>query len=145
MGRSSDAIMYGHGRDYPRGPADLLRCISYCERSCISSTDLRDRMAGKSVEWDRLTEHWDELVSLLDHEIETRTDGMAPATYLAMKRIIAGGDTCLSCDGSGRGVECEKCKGSGRRSGGKCRAQGCYRGAAFCATCRGRGYVGGDR
>ena len=99
-------------------------------------------MAGMSVEWDRLLPEWDNLVALLHHEMETRTDNTAPRTYAEMKRVLNAGTSCSACDGTGRGTECPKCKGSGRRSGGRCRAERCYgRGADFCPACRGRGYT----
>jgi hypothetical protein len=98
-------------------------------------------MAGRSPEWDRLLPHWDALVALLRHEMDTRTDGTAPRTYMEMKRVLADGIACTACDATGRGEECLKCKGTGRRSGGRCRADRCFRGAAYCFTCDGRGYT----
>jgi len=143
-GLSTEAIAYRGHKDHPWDPADLLRCVRYCE-GYISTDELRTRMAGRSVYWDRLLPEWENLTALLRHEMETRTDGMAPRTYAEMRRGIAGGVTCPSCDGSGRGTECVKCKGTGRRSGGRCRAERCYRGADYCPACRGNGYTGGDR
>jgi DnaJ-class molecular chaperone len=84
---------------------------------------------------------WDNLADLLRHEMDTRTDGTAPRTYAEMKRVLADGIACNDCDSTGRGTECGKCKGTGRRSGGRCRAEHCYRGADFCPTCHGRGYT----
>jgi len=138
-GLSSEAIQ-GRGKDHPHDPADLLRCINYC-KGYLSTEQLQKRMAGRSPEWDRLLPHWDSLVSLLEGEMATRTDGTAPATYIEMKRILADGVKCTGCDGTGRGIECDKCKGTGRRSGGRCRAIDCWRGAHLCPTCRGRGFT----
>lgn len=143
MGLSAQAIAYG-GYNHPWDPSDLLRCINYCESSGISTGQLQARMAGRSVEWDRLLPEWDYLTGLLRHEMDTRTDYTAPRTYAAMKRILASGVACAACDATGRGEECVKCKGTGRRSGGRCRA-GCYRGAHACKTCRGHGYTEGDK
>lgn len=139
MGLSAQAIA-GSGTDHPWDPADLLRCINYC-RGRYSTEDLQRRMAGRSVEWDRLLPEWDRLVALLEHEMAVATDGRAPLTYREMKRVLAGGQKCETCDGSGRGAECAKCKGTGRRGSGRCRADRCHHGADFCPGCRGRGYT----
>jgi hypothetical protein len=144
MGLSAQAIA-GGGADHPLDPADLIRCINYCERAGISIKDLRRRMAGRSTAWDRLIPEWDHLVRLVRDEVETRTDGTAPRTFKAMQRILAGGIACADCDSTGRGTECTKCKGTGRRSGGRCRAAHCHWGADFCPTCKGRGYTQKDR
>jgi hypothetical protein len=140
MGLSAQAIA-GGGNNHPWDPSDLLRCINYCEGRGISTDALRTRMTGRSTEWARLMPEWDNLVELLRHEMDTRTDGNAPRTYAEMKRVLADGVACTACDSTGRGTECAKCKGTGRRSGGRCRAEHCYRGADFCATCHGRGYT----
>lgn len=139
LGRSASAIA-GSGKDHPHDPADLLRCINYCTGR-FDTADLRRRMAGRSVEWDRLLPEWDNLVALLRDEMETRTDDMAPATYAEMKRVLNDGSACVTCDSTGRGAECPKCKGTGKRGSGRCRAERCYRGADFCPTCHGRGYT----
>lgn len=140
MGLSAQAIA-GAGRHHPHDPSDLLRCINYCSRSAITTDALRKRMAGKSVQWDRLLPEWDRLVALLRHEMDTRTDGIAPQTYVEMRRLIDAGVSCASCDGTGRGDICTSCNGTGRRSGGRCRAENCHRGADFCGACRGKGYT----
>lgn len=140
MGLSAQAIA-GGGRDHPHDPSDLLRCINYCARAAISTDKLRTRMAGRSTEWDRLLPEWDSLADLLRHEMDTRTDGNAPRTYAEMKRVLNGGIACTACDSTGRGTPCLKCKGTGLRSGGRCRADNCHRGADFCPTCYGRGYT----
>lgn len=137
-GLSARAIA-GGGKDHPHDPSDLYRCITYWGTG--NTDELRRRMAGRSESWDRLLPHWDDLVALLRHEIDTRTDGMAPRTCAEMRRVLNDGIACTDCDSTGRGAECTKCKGTGRRSGGRCRAKGCYRGADFCATCRGDGYT----
>jgi hypothetical protein len=139
-GLSAQAIA-GSGTDHPWDPADLLRCVNYCQRTGITTDGLRRRMAGRSIAWDRLLPEWDHLVALLRHEMDTATDGRAPVTYREMKRVLAAGLKCPKCDGTGRGDPCEKCKGTGRRSGGKCRADHCYQGAALCPDCRGNGYT----
>ena len=139
LGLSAAAIAFG-GRDHPHDPSDLLRCINYCQGR-LSTVDLRTRMAGRSPQWDRLLPEWDNLVTLLRHEMGTRTDGNAPRTYQEMKRVLNDGIACTDCDSTGRGTECAKCKGTGKRGGGRCRAERCYWGADFCQTCRGRGYT----
>lgn len=140
LGMSARAIA-GAGVDHPHDPGDLLRCVNYCRQAGLDTADLRRRMAGRSVEWDRLLPEWDNLVTLLEHEKDTRTDGTAPRTYREMKRVLASGTACAACDSTGRGTECPKCKGTGRRSGGRCRAENCWHGADFCPVCRGRGHL----
>lgn len=139
MGLSAQAIA-GYGTHHPHDPADLLRCVNYCNGR-LSTAELRERMAGRSVEWDRLLPEWDRLAALLRLEMEMRTDKTAPLTYNEMRRVINGGTACAACAATGRGAECPKCKGTGRRSGGRCRAEYCYWGADYCAACRGRGFT----
>lgn len=138
-GLSSQAIA-GLGADHPWDPSDLLRCVNYCAGR-LTTDQIRARMAGRSLSWDRLLPEWDKLTELLRHEMATRMDGRAPRTYYEMKRVLADGVRCAACDGSGRGESCPKCKGTGNRSGGRCHAQRCFNGAAFCPACRGRGYT----
>jgi len=140
MGLSAQAIA-GNGRDHPWDPSDLLRCVRYCESRAITTDALRNRMAGRSIEWDRLLPEWDNLTALLRREMDERADHSAPLTYYAMKRVLDDGVECHTCGGTAKGADCLKCKGTGRRSGGRCRADGCYRGAERCAGCRGRGYM----
>ena len=140
MGLSAQAIS-GKGSHHPWDPSDLLRCVNYCDMNSIDTQRLMERMAGRSAEWDRLLPEWDGLVELLRHEMNTRTDYQAPLTYNEMKRVLAGGIPCSPCDSSGRGEECARCKGTGRRSGGKCRAHRCFRGADSCCSCGGNGYT----
>jgi hypothetical protein len=142
MGLSAQAIA-GHGIDHPWDPADMKRCMDYCAWHNISTKELQRRMAGRSATWDRLLPEWDRLVALLRHEMGTRTDDLAPLTYIEMKVIRSGGVKCVACEGSGRGEACPKCKGTGHRSGGRCRAPLCARGAYACDRCRGRGYTDG--
>jgi len=139
MGLSAQAIAYG-GRDHPHDPSDLLRCVNYCEGR-LSASALRERMTGRSIYWDRLLPEWDRLVALLRHEMESRTDGRAELTHVEMRRLLNNGIACPSCSSTGRGEVCTKCKGTGRRCGGRCRAERCYWGAAFCAACLGNGYT----
>lgn len=141
VGMSAQAIAYG-GKDHPWDPSDLQRCLNYIEAWNIDTPALRKRMAGRSVAWDRLLPEWDNLVSLFRQEIENQGPWWsAPRTYQEMKRILANGIACTACDSTGRGTECPKCKGTGRRSGGTCRAEKCYEGADLCTSCRGRGYA----
>jgi hypothetical protein len=104
-------------------------------------------MASRSPQWARLVEAWDEIHATSEEEVPgylQGRDGEAPRTYKLMKRVIAGGTVCPTCDGTGNGDPCPKCKGTGRRSGGRCRWPYCFRGHYFCPDCRGRGYTGGD-
>jgi hypothetical protein len=140
MGLSAQAIA-GFGDNHPWDPSDLLRCIRYCEGRGIGTSELVRRMTGRSVQWDRLLPEWERLVALLKHEMDVATDGRAPRTYREMKRVLADGISCSTCSGSGRGEDCQKCKGTGRRGGGKCRADRCYSGADYCPECRGNGYT----
>lgn|GEM_PF-3352415 len=139
MGLSARAIA-GGGTDHPHDPDDLLRCVRYCAGRYTTAA-LQARMKGRSQAWDRLLPHWDHLVGLLAEEMGTRTDQCAPRTYFEMRRILADGSACLDCDQTGRGDECVKCKGTGRRGGGRCRAPRCYGGASFCAKCGGKGFT----
>ena len=143
LGLSASAIA-GWGTHHPYDPADLLRCINYCHAIGLTTTELRTRMAGRSAAWDALLPHWDDLVALLRHEMATRDDGNAPRTYVEMRRVIAGGTACDACGATGRGADCPKCNGTGRRCGGRCRATRCYRGADHCPTCRGHGFTISD-
>jgi hypothetical protein len=100
-------------------------------------------MASRSPEWARLVEVWDEIHAMSEEEVPgylTGSNGSASRTYALMKRAIAGGTICSPCDGSGKAEACPKCKGSGRRAGGRCRAEGCASGYRYCRICRGRGY-----
>jgi hypothetical protein len=139
LGLSAAAIAYG-GTDHPHDPSDLLRCMNYCNGR-FTTSELRTRMAGRSIYWDRLLPEWDHLTDLLRQEMQEPHDGRAPHTYNEMKRVLAAGIKCQSCSGTGRGDICQKCKGTGRRSGGQCRAPACYRGADHCNACRGNGYT----
>lgn len=139
MGLSAQAIA-GGGQHHPHDPSDLLRCLSYCEGRGIDTDALTARMKNRSVEWGRLLPEWDNLAALLRHEMDTMTDGTAPRTYAEMKRVLNAGVACTDCDSTGRGTTCVKCKGTGRRGGGRCRADRCFRGADFCPGCHGQGY-----
>jgi hypothetical protein len=136
-GESAKAIA-GYGNSHPHDPSDLLRCIKYWGTG--RTVELQRRMAGRSIYWDRLLPHWDELVALLREEMETAT-GRAPRTYFEMKRVLDDGIACTDCDATGVKESCIKCKGTGRRSGGRCRP--CYGSgiATYCPTCRGKGYT----
>lgn len=89
LGLSAQAIAYSSSVDHPWDPSDLSRCLKYCAGNSISTSALRKRMAGRSPEWDALLPHWDELAGLLADEVDTRTDGCAPATYARMKQLLS--------------------------------------------------------
>ena len=131
-GMSAQAIA-GLGDSHPHDPGDLLRCVRYCERIGLTTKNLRRRMAGRSIYWDRLLPEWDELVAMLKREMAGQDSWRAPLTYRAMRRLLDDGTKCVACDGSGVGARCGKCKGSGHRSGGICRAPGCNHGFRGCA------------
>ena len=88
LGLSAKAIAYSSSVDHPWDPSDLRRCLKYCAETGLSTSALRERMSGRSPEWDALLPHWDELAGLLADEINTRTDGTAPATYARMKQLL---------------------------------------------------------
>ena len=90
LGMSARAIAYAGHTDHPHDPADLNRCVVYCRSEGISAATLRERMAGRSPQWDALLPHWNELTGLLADEAETRTDGCAPATYARMRELLDG-------------------------------------------------------
>lgn len=90
LGLSARAIAYAGHTDHPHDPGDLLRCLSYCREAGITVTELRKRMAGRSPQWDALLPHWGELAGMLEDEMQTRTDGTAPATYARMRAILRG-------------------------------------------------------
>jgi len=138
-GLSSQAIA-GDGIHHPWDPGDLRRCMNYCD-AYLSTQQLQARMAGRSIWWDRLLPEWDNLVALLRYEMETQKDGRAPRTYAEMRRVLAGGVKCPNCDGTGEGDTCSACKGTGKRSGGTCRARRCVSGSDSCPNCRGNGYT----
>ena len=154
-GISSEAIVshltgspiskYRDGHDYPRDPADFRRCQLLLQqaplaRLCFSA------MASRSPQWARLVEAWDDIHALIEEDVPgylNGHDGSAIRAYRLMQRVIAGGVQCDICDGTGQADPCPKCKGTGRRSGGRCRAPYCHRGHHVCEPCRGRGYTGG--
>lgn len=90
LGLSARAIAYAGHVDHPHDPGDLKRCIDYCRSACISTEELRKRMAGRSPEWDALLPHWNELAGMLADEMETRTDGCATETYARMRALLNG-------------------------------------------------------
>lgn len=91
-GLSSQAIACAGHVDHPHDPADLQRCIDYCNKVGITVEELRKRMAGRSPEWDALLPHWGELAGMLADEIATRRDGCASATYARMRQLLRGDD-----------------------------------------------------
>lgn len=137
----------GHAH-HPSDPSDFRRC-QLLLRAVPLAKLMFPAMRGASPQWARLVDAWDEIDATIEQEVpgyvDNARDGRAPLAYRLMKRVIAGGTFCVDCGGSGNGTPCEKCKGSGRRGGGRCRAKGCYSGHALCTTCRGNGYTGGDR
>lgn len=134
-----------HGSSNPWDPSDFRRCELLLRRVPLARMAL-PMMRDVSPTWARLVDAWDDLVALAESEIPGVFDGPwrsgeARRTYAEMQRLIDDGVGCEPCGGTGRGETCPKCKGTGRRSGGRCRAPGCLRGALSCPSCRGRGYT----
>lgn len=130
---------------YPHDPDDFRRCQLLLEAVPLAGL-LFPAMQTASPEWARLVAAWDEIHELIEREAPGylhKREGSAPLAYRLMRRTIAGGTCCSVCAGSGRGKACEKCKGTARRSGGRCRAQRCYSGYDVCRACCGYGYIGG--
>ena len=90
LGMSARAIKYAGETNHPHDPGDLKRCVDYCRTNGISAKELRRRMSGRSPEWDALLSHWNELTGMLADEVETRTDGCAPATCARMRELLGG-------------------------------------------------------
>ena len=135
------------GSDHPHDPSDFRRCqllLNHVPLARLAFSEMR----SKSPEWDRLVDAWDDIHAMSESEVPGYLEGRngeAPKTYRLMRRVIDGGTTCASCEGTGQAEACPKCKGTGRRCGGRCRADGCARGYRYCRDCRGRGYTGGVR
>jgi hypothetical protein len=153
-GISSEAIVsrltgtrvggFQHFSTHPCDPADFRRCQLLLEAHPLARLKF---MRDVSPQWERLVDAWDEIHEAILAEVPGylgRVSGAAPKAYRLMRRVIDDGITCESCDGTGRADACRKCKGTGSRSGGRCRAEGCYRGYAYCPTCRGAGFTRGD-
>lgn len=129
---------------YPRDPADFRRC-----QLLLNSVPLAQiafpAMRSVSPEWARLVDSWDEIHEAIESEVPDYlgrwASGSASAGYRLMRRVIDDGIECTACAGTGYAEPCSKCKGAGRRSGGRCRADGCWRGYHSCGTCRGDGYT----
>lgn len=131
--------------DHPLDPSDFRRCERLLREVPLARLAFGE-MRTASAAWARLVDAWDELVALSEEECPGQIDayrpeGSAPRLNHEMSRILAGGVECETCKGTGRGAECPKCKGAGRRSGGRCRARGCFRGADLCKPCHGNGYT----
>jgi hypothetical protein len=88
LGLSARAIAYEGHRDHPHDPSDLRRCMDYCNQNVITTRALRRRMRGRSPQWDALLPHWDELIALLVHEMETSKDGRRAATHARMREVL---------------------------------------------------------
>lgn len=86
VGASAQAIACTAHTDHPYDPNDLARCLDYCRRAGITTDELRERMAGRSPQWDALLPHWDHLAELLALEGATRAD--RPATFVRMRSLL---------------------------------------------------------
>lgn len=94
VGLSAKAIAFTGHFDHPRDPADLQRCVDFCQQQHIDVAELRRRMTGRTPYWDALLPHWKELVTTLQRE--AAAGPTAPETYALMKRyldIVASGET----------------------------------------------------
>jgi hypothetical protein len=91
-GLSSHAIAYAFGHcasgntgNHPWDPADLKRCVDYCEETGISTRVLAKKMAPVSPTWAVLVAEWDSLAASLAQEM-TLGD-TAPRTYQRMRQL----------------------------------------------------------
>jgi hypothetical protein len=153
-GISSEAIVFkltgysvGGSRwssTYPRDPADFRRCQLLLNAVPLARLCL-PAMRSVSPEWARLVDAWDQIHEAIQSEVPDYLGrwaaGSASIGYRLMRRLIDDGIECGDCSSTGRADACEKCKGTGRRSGGQCRASGCWNGYHSCAACRGNGYT----
>lgn len=134
--------------DYPHDPADFRRCQLLLNAVPMARL-MFPQMRSRSPQWARLVDAWDEIHVAIEADVPgylaRHTDGNATLGYRLMRRTIAGGVECGGCHGSGNGQPCPKCKGTGRRAGGRCRYSYCHGGHFLCSACRGYGYTGGDR
>lgn len=153
-GMSSQAIVehltgvrldeWSHG-NYPYDPDDFRRCQLLLNAVPLAGL-MFPTMRDVSPQWARLVDVWNEIHEACEEEAPgylTSKHGSAPKAYALMKRTLAGGVICEPCEGLGKAEACPRCKGSGRRGGGRCRAEGCAGGRRYCRVCRGRGYTGG--
>lgn len=131
-------------RAHPHDPADFRRCQLLLNAVPLARL-MFPTMRTASPVWARLVDAWDEIHETIERDVPgyvtTRADGSSPSGYRLMRRIIDDGVECAACEGTGHDRPCEKCKGTGRRSGGRCRADGCWRGYHSCEACRGAGYT----
>lgn len=154
-GMSSQAIVehltgvrldrWSHG-NHPYDPDDFRRCQLLLNAVPLARL-MFPTMRECSPKWARLVDAWDEIHLAIQEEapdyLGSPGGKSAPRAHKLMQRVLAGGTACAPCDGSGKAEACPKCKGSGRRAGGRCRADGCAGGRRYCRVCRGRGFTGG--
>jgi hypothetical protein len=130
--------------DFPHDPGDFRRCENLLRLRPSLRTESLPVLAAKSPTWARLVSAWDEIHALIEREVPDYLSGgrgTAPLAYALMCRVRADGVACTDCSGSGRAEPCAKCKGTGRRCGGRCRADECQQGYHPCRSCRGYGYT----
>lgn len=152
-GMSSEAIvahLTGHpvgrygSRDYPHDPDDFRRCQRLLRVVPLAGLWF-PTMRSCSPVWARLVDAWDEIHATIEAEVpgyvDSHPSGSAPKGYRLMRRVIDGGTECATCEGSGQAAACPRCKGTGKRSGGRCRYPGCSSGYFACGPCRGKGYT----
>lgn len=131
-------------RDYPHDPDDFRRCQLLLEAVPIARLTFPS-MRSVSPEWARLVDAWDDIAAAIEADapgyLRAPHGKSSPRGYRLMKQAINDGLPCVACDSSGRSAPCVKCKGTGKRSGGRCRAKACFDGFFLCADCRGDGYT----
>ncbi len=76
----------GSSRANPHDPSDFRRCVLFLEAVPSARPRLHE-LAGLSVQWSRLVEHWEELEALYQQE---RGKKKAPLLYQRMKEVLAG-------------------------------------------------------
>lgn len=89
-GQSSNAmckrifgIPQSAGGSHPHDPSDLHRCVQFLDAAGAHAQVAM--MADVSPEWERLVEHWDELVMMLRQE--RAVGASAPKTYALMNNL----------------------------------------------------------
>lgn len=78
--------------DHPFDPADLRRCLLFCEKTNVAVEDVR-KMAVTSKAWAALVKHWEPLVAMFMREADRFCGGWrgkswrCPETYKFMCHI----------------------------------------------------------
>lgn len=76
--------------DHPVDPSDLGRCVKLLEMCPELVEGFKEKMPRVSVVWERLVDHWDELIAMLDEEVpgwRHGERGSARKTYDMMQKL----------------------------------------------------------